>query len=93
MAVIVISRASAGDGPAAGLTPIDQRLAVFLVPQGSVAVDGVSLTVAALDGCAFEIMLIPHTLSHTTLGGMKGGERVNLEMDMVGKYVQRFLRL
>jgi len=71
----------------------DPALAALLIPQGSVAVDGVSLTVAALGDRAFEIMLIPHTLAHTTLGGMKGGERVNLEMDMVGKYVQRFLQL
>ena len=71
----------------------DPALAALLIPQGSVAVDGVSLTVAALGDRAFEIMLIPHTLAHTTLGGMKGGERVNLEMDMIGKYVQRFLQL
>jgi len=71
----------------------DPALAVLLIPQGSVAVDGVSLTVAALDGRAFEIMLIPHTLGHTTLGGHKAGKRVNLEMDMMGKYVQRFLTL
>jgi len=71
----------------------DDALAALLIPQGSVAVDGVSLTVAALDGPAFEIMLIPHTLGQTTLGGLKAGKRVNLEMDMIGKYVQRFLSL
>ncbi len=71
----------------------DEALAALLIPQGSVAVDGVSLTVAALDGPAFEIMLIPHTLGQTTLGGLKAGKRVNLEMDMIGKYVQRFLLL
>ncbi len=69
----------------------DEALAALLIPQGSVAVDGVSLTVAALDGRAFEIMLIPHTLAETTLGGLKAGKRVNLEMDMIGKYVQRLL--
>ncbi len=69
----------------------DDGLAVLLIPQGSVAVDGVSLTVAALDGVAFEIMLIPHTLGQTTLGALEPGERVNLEMDMIGKYVQRAL--
>jgi len=69
----------------------DDALAALLIPQGSVAVEGVSLTVAALDGSAFEIMLIPHTLGQTTLGGLKAGERVNLEMDMIGKYVQRAL--
>jgi riboflavin synthase len=69
----------------------DEALAALLIPQGSVAVDGVSLTVAALEGRAFEIMLIPHTLGHTTLGGLTVGKRVNLEMDMIGKYVQRAL--
>jgi riboflavin synthase len=71
----------------------DEGLAAFLIPQGSVAVDGVSLTVAALDGAAFEVMLIPHTLDQTTLGRLKAGKRVNLEMDMIGKYVRRFLSL
>jgi riboflavin synthase len=68
-------------------------LAALLIPQGSVAVDGVSLTVAALDGAEFEIMLIPHTLGQTTLGRLQAGMRVNLEMDMIGKYVQRFLEV
>jgi riboflavin synthase len=71
----------------------DRALDPLLIPQGSVAVDGVSLTVAALDPGAFEIMLIPHTLAQTTLGGFDAGRRVNLEMDMIGKYVQRFLSL
>jgi len=70
-----------------------EGLAALLIPQGSVAVDGVSLTVAALEGPVLEIMLIPHTLGQTTLGGLKAGKRVNLEMDMIGKYVQRFLSL
>ena len=68
-----------------------QDLAPLLIPQGSVAVDGVSLTVAALEAGAFEIMLIPHTLERTTLGALKPGRRVNLEMDVIGKYVLRVL--
>ncbi|HYB41803.1 MAG TPA: riboflavin synthase, partial [Candidatus Methylomirabilis sp.] len=64
-----------------------------LIPRGSVAVDGVSLTVAALHERAFEIMVIPHTLERTTLGGFKAGRRVNLEMDVIGKYVLRALHL
>ena len=71
----------------------DAGLSELVVPQGSVAVDGVSLTVAALERRALEIMLIPHTLGHTTLGRIEAGKRVNLEMDMIGKYVQRFLAL
>lgn len=69
----------------------DPELASLLIPKGSVAVDGVSLTVARLDRTAFEAMLIPHTLANTTLGRLKPGDRVNLEMDMLGKYVRRFL--
>ncbi len=71
----------------------DEGLVALLIPQGSVAVDGVSLTVAALDRAAFEVMLIPYTLDQTTLGRLKAGKRVNLEMDMIGKYVRRFLSL
>jgi len=71
----------------------DEALGPLLIPKGSVAVDGVSLTVAALDVRAFEIMVIPHTLERTTLGGLKAGRRVNLEMDVIGKYVLRALSL
>jgi riboflavin synthase len=71
----------------------DPGLAGLLIPQGSVAVDGVSLTVARLEGEHFEVMLIPHTLAHTTLGTVRPGQRVNLEMDMIGKYVARALAL
>lgn len=68
-------------------------LAPLLVPQGSVAVDGVSLTVAALERTAFEVMVIPHTLAVTTLGRLAPGQAVNLEMDVIGKYLQRSLEL
>jgi riboflavin synthase len=71
----------------------DRALAALLIPQGSVAVDGVSLTVARLNARDFEIMIIPHTLAVTTLGSLAPGRRVNLEMDMIGKYVQRILQL
>ena len=71
----------------------DRALAALLIPQGSVAVDGVSLTVARLNTRDFEIMIIPHTLAVTTLGALSPGRRVNLEMDMIGKYVQRILEL
>ncbi|HEY7652194.1 MAG TPA: riboflavin synthase [Methylomirabilota bacterium] len=70
----------------------DRSLASLLIPQGSVAVDGVSLTVARLNARDFEIMIIPHTLAATTLGSLAPGQRVNLEMDMIGKYVQRVLQ-
>jgi riboflavin synthase len=68
-------------------------MAPLLIPKGSVAVDGVSLTVAALSARSFEVMLIPHTLAQTTLGAARAGRRVNLEADMIGKYVLRALSL
>lgn len=71
----------------------DRELAPLLIPQGSVAVDGVSLTVAALAITTFEVMLIPHTLAVTTFGGLAGGEAVNVETDVIGKYLQRSLAL
>ena len=71
----------------------DEALSPLLIPKGSVAVDGVSLTVAALDARTFEVMVIPHTLERTTLGRLKAGRRVNLEMDVIGKYVLRALSL
>ena len=70
----------------------DPSLMRYCIPKGSVAVDGVSLTVAALDDESFEVMLIPHTLAVTTLGKKAEGARVNLEMDVVGKYLYRFSR-
>jgi riboflavin synthase len=68
-------------------------LAPLLVPQGSVAVDGVSLTVAALETLAFEVMLVPHTLTATTFERLTIGQAVNIETDVIGKYLQRSLAL
>ena len=70
-----------------------RELAPLLIPQGSVAVDGVSLTVAQLAITTFEVMLIPHTLGVTTLGTLAAGEKVNVETDVIGKYLQRSLAL
>jgi riboflavin synthase len=68
-------------------------LAPLLIPQGSVAVDGVSLTIAALAVVTFEVMVIPHTLAVTTLGRLRTGQAVNIETDVIGKYLQRSLAL
>lgn len=64
-------------------------LARFVAPKGSVALDGVSLTVNEVEGVEFGINLIPHTQSVTTLGGLAPGDRVNLEVDMLARYVAR----
>jgi riboflavin synthase len=70
---------------------IPPDLAPFLVEKGSVTVDGVSLTVSALGADRFEVALIPHTLEVTTLSRLVHGDSVNLEMDVLGKYVHRIL--
>ena len=64
----------------------------YLVPKGSVAIDGVSLTIARLEDDVMEIWLVPHTLANTTLGQKKPGEAVNLEVDVLAKYVARMLQ-
>src|SRR5690242_13039635 len=63
----------------------------YCIEKGSIAVDGVSLTVAALDDEGFEVALIPHTLAVTTLGGLEPGDAVNLEADVLGKVVERLV--
>ena len=63
----------------------------LLIHKGSVAVDGVSLTVAGLNDDVFAVALIPHTVAVTTLGQREPGDRVNLEMDVIGKYVRGFV--
>jgi riboflavin synthase len=61
------------------------------IEKGSIAVDGVSLTISALDDDGFEVALIPHTLEVTTLGRLEPGDEVNLEADVLGKVVERLV--
>jgi riboflavin synthase len=70
---------------------VPARLRPLLIPKGSVTVDGVSLTVAGLHEDVFAVALIPHTLQVTTLGRRRPGDPVNLEMDVIGKYVRGFV--
>jgi riboflavin synthase len=65
------------------------ELARFVASKGSIAVDGVSLTINAVAGRRFSVNLIPHTLAVTTLGSLASGARVNLEVDMIARYVAR----
>jgi riboflavin synthase len=69
----------------------DPELLRYLVPKGSVAVDGVSLTVAELDSGSFTVSLIPETLQRTNLGAAAEGMPVNLEVDVLAKYVERLI--
>jgi len=67
------------------------ELARYIAPKGSVTVDGVSLTVVGVRGQVFWVTLIPHTLEVTTLGGLAAGDAVNLEIDIIARYVERLL--
>ena len=67
------------------------ELAKYIARKGSVTVQGVSLTVNAVDGPQFEINLIPHTVQVTTLKNLKPGSRVNLEVDLMARYIERLL--
>lgn len=71
---------------------LSKELAHYLIPKGSVAVDGVSLTVVDAGKQSFSIALIPHTLKHTTLGTLKKDDRVNIEVDTMAKYIEKYLR-
>jgi riboflavin synthase len=70
---------------------VAREQARYLIEKGSVAVDGVSLTVFGIEGCRFRCALIPHTLKMTTLGHRAPGASVNIESDMLAKYVERIL--
>jgi riboflavin synthase len=68
-------------------------LAAFIVQKGSIAVDGISLTVAELETDRFDVQIVPYTMEHTNLRRAQSGDRVNLECDMVGKYVVRAMEV
>jgi riboflavin synthase len=70
---------------------VPEELARFMIVKGSVAVDGISLTINTLEPGRFSVCIIPHTAGLTTVGFKPKGERVNIEADMIGKYVERFL--
>jgi riboflavin synthase len=70
---------------------VPERESRFIVEKGSIAVDGVSLTVAALLKNVVEVALVPHTRAVTTLGSLRPGDRVNLEVDLIAKYVDRLM--
>ena len=71
---------------------VPAELDPFLVYKGSIAIDGISLTIAALEGDLLSVTIIPHTYRNTTLGGYRAGSRVNLECDILAKHVEKLLR-
>ncbi|MGD0498975.1 MAG: riboflavin synthase [Bryobacteraceae bacterium] len=70
---------------------VPAELDPFLVSKGSIAIDGISLTIAALEGDAISVAIVPHTRRHTTLSGYRPGARVNLECDILAKHVAKLL--
>jgi riboflavin synthase len=88
---IVAEKRREGDSVVMGFSA-PPELIKYLVPKGSVAVDGVSLTVTEISESGFRVGLIPHTLDVTTLGARGIGDRVNLEADMIGKHVYQYLK-
>ena len=91
-----------GTGKVASVRPDDNALwyTIYAAPEllrcivekGSITIDGISLTVAAVDDTSFSVSLIPHTAAVTTLGKKRAGDTVNLETDIIGKYVEKLLR-
>lgn len=86
----IVDRRAEGDSQRFAFR-VPDVFASAIAPKGSVALDGVSLTVNEVQGNRFGVNLIPHTLAHTTLGAAKPGDRVNLEIDTLARYVARLL--
>jgi len=72
---------------------VPPQLALYIARKGSVTLDGVSLTVNAVHGTDFEVNLVPHTLAVTTLGGLAVGDELNLEVDLIARYLERLIGL
>ena len=70
---------------------VPDHLARYIARKGSACIDGVSLTVNEVDGSKFSVCLIPHTLEITTLGGLETGDEVNLEVDLIARYLERLM--
>mgnify|MGYP001293415268 CR=1 FL=1 len=88
----VRSRIPEGNAVIFEIAPDDPELMRYIVPKGSIAVDGISLTVADAGERSFRVSIIPHTLAETVLSVRKPGDLVNLETDIIGKYVEHLLR-
>lgn len=85
-------RGCAADGASRRLTiALPAQLARYVAPKGSICVDGISLTVNEVEGAEFGVNIVPHTLAHTTLGEVDVGREVNIEVDVIARYLERLL--
>ena len=82
---------SSGSGSGSSGVPQSKSPMRYIVEKGSIAIDGISLTVASVSDDAFTVSIIPHTIANTTLSEKKTGDIVNLETDIIGKYVEKLL--
>jgi riboflavin synthase len=87
-----VSEVTKGAGSLAITIRVRHELVPYIVEKGSVAVDGVSLTTSRIAGDEFQVVVIPYTAQNTTLGRRRAGDRVNIEVDLIGKYVKRFMQ-
>jgi len=88
----LVSRETSGDGAVMAFG-FPAKLERYLIYKGSIAVDGISLTIASLTERCFTVAIIPHTLAMTNLRDLRPGASVNLEVDLLGKYLERFFQL
>lgn len=70
---------------------VPKELAKYVAKKGSITIDGVSLTVNTVDGCEFSVNIVPHTLSHTVFGNYQAQTKVNLEVDVIARYLERLV--
>jgi len=87
---VIDGREAAGNAVVVAVA-VPSALTRYMILKGSVAVDGISLTINSLEPTRFTVSIIPHTAGLTTIGFKRKGERVNIETDMIGKYVEKFL--
>lgn len=87
----VVERAPEGESVRFGLELLDPALSRYVVAKGSIAIDGVSLTVGEIHGARFTVYLIPHTLAVTTLGERRPADEVNVEVDILAKYLEHLI--
>ncbi|MCZ8512882.1 riboflavin synthase [Paenibacillus filicis] len=88
---IIASRTAEENAVVFRVAPKDETILKYVIPHGSITIDGISLTVVDVEETSFRVSIIPHTLAETVLQYKKAGDEVNLECDVLGKYIERLL--